>query len=528
MKLVSLVVPVYNTYNYLDRCLDSIVNQTYTDLEILLIDDGSTDNSLRKCIEWMQKDSRIIVVSKKNEKLGPTRNYGIHIARGEYIAFIDSDDWISSDFIEKLLGALLRYDADFAVCNYYKYQEKGNTTFLPMWPKHFAIIETIKEKIDYLSQWYISTCWNKVYRREWLIDNEIMQISTSAQDAAACALYVATARRFVIIEDACYYYWIDRKTSITNTVDRGKEFVHALTYSITEMKEKGFFETYRQGHLKQLYWMCAFQIWNCKDFKGKMQLNSIYSSILDKYFPGWQSQVGMQWLVYGSYNARWTAQVLSQSIICTPIHYCYTSLISQFLGENKQFVAEHPNKNRCTAVNRDFEGHMKYFYDNEAAGIIVDFLEERYDIIETTNKQYICNSEAFQESGHIDININRKIMSGTKEFMELWQEACLLFVEFLNKLDIKIPIYVLKMRLATGYGIGKWENGFSDVNISEITKKNRMFEEMERFFCNNCQTAIYIEAEDEMYYAQTAHKYGCQPYHLNWFLYDKFAKKIKR
>ena len=99
---VSVIVPVYNVEKYLDKCIESLLNQTLKNIEIILVDDGSKDNSLQICREYGQKDSRIKVYTKENEGLGLTRNYGIDRANGEYIAFVDSDDFISSDFYEKL------------------------------------------------------------------------------------------------------------------------------------------------------------------------------------------------------------------------------------------------------------------------------------------------------------------------------------------------------------------------------------------------------------------------------------------
>ena len=118
-ELISVIVPIYNVEQYLEQCIDSIAAQTYSNLEILLLNDGSTDASELICLEWRKKDERIVYVSKKNETLGPTRNLGIQMAKGKYIAFVDSDDWIENTFIEKLYMCVKEGDKDFARCNYY-------------------------------------------------------------------------------------------------------------------------------------------------------------------------------------------------------------------------------------------------------------------------------------------------------------------------------------------------------------------------------------------------------------------------
>ena len=130
-ELISIVVPVYNVEKYLKRCLDSLVNQTYKNIEIILVNDGSTDSSLEICKGYAKKDSRVKIISKKNEGLGYTRNEGINIAKGIYIAFIDSDDYVDENFYEKLYVSAKKYNSDMVYASF-KSVDKNNkmrTTF---------------------------------------------------------------------------------------------------------------------------------------------------------------------------------------------------------------------------------------------------------------------------------------------------------------------------------------------------------------------------------------------------------------
>lgn len=113
---ISIIVPVFNIDYYLNKCIQSIVDQTYINLEIIIIDDGSYDNSPFICDEWAQKDNRIIVIHKENGGLSDARNTGLEIASGEYIGFVDGDDWIAPEMIEKLLKAILNDKSDIAAC----------------------------------------------------------------------------------------------------------------------------------------------------------------------------------------------------------------------------------------------------------------------------------------------------------------------------------------------------------------------------------------------------------------------------
>ena len=117
--LISIIVPVYNVEEYLDCCLNSLISQTYTNIEIILIDDGSTDFSGVKCDEWKNKDSRIVVYHKPNGGLSSARNYGIERANGEYIAFVDSDDYINKEMYDVLLNEMTITNSDMAFCGYY-------------------------------------------------------------------------------------------------------------------------------------------------------------------------------------------------------------------------------------------------------------------------------------------------------------------------------------------------------------------------------------------------------------------------
>ena len=126
---VSVIVPVFKVEDYLGRCIYSVVNQTYSDLQIILIDDGSSDDCALMCDEWAEKDARITVIHKLNGGLSDARNYGMRIICGDYVSFIDSDDYISENFIEVLLSTALKNDSDIVECDYIKffeYKDYGN------------------------------------------------------------------------------------------------------------------------------------------------------------------------------------------------------------------------------------------------------------------------------------------------------------------------------------------------------------------------------------------------------------------
>ena len=118
MLKVSIIVPIYNMEQYLNRCLESIINQTYENIEIILINDGSKDNSLEICKNYAKKDNRIMIIDQKNSGVSSARNSGLDKATGEYLAFVDPDDWIDKDGIEKMVDFALKHKCDIAFFDY--------------------------------------------------------------------------------------------------------------------------------------------------------------------------------------------------------------------------------------------------------------------------------------------------------------------------------------------------------------------------------------------------------------------------
>ena len=135
MCLVTIIVPIYNVEKYLAECIDSLLNQTYINLEIILVDDGSTDNSGKICDDYLTKDSRIRVIHKNNEGLGYARNSGIEIASGDYITFIDSDDTAEKDLIENLVNGINKNDFDTCIGGYKRITDDGKIKFIEEYPE---------------------------------------------------------------------------------------------------------------------------------------------------------------------------------------------------------------------------------------------------------------------------------------------------------------------------------------------------------------------------------------------------------
>lgn len=212
--LISVVVPVYNVEEFLDECVQSIVNQTYRNLEIVLVDDGSTDHCPEICDEWMRKDSRIQVIHKNNGGLSSARNAGIVQATGEYIGFIDSDDYIHPQMYEHLLTVLRKSSLKIASCTYKRVLNSDETETLNK--RCFAEELTLKESLDsvFYGDLSVSVCC-KLFAKE-IFDSVYFPVGETNEDACVTIPTIALSGGVVYIRENMYYYR-DRSTSITHS-----------------------------------------------------------------------------------------------------------------------------------------------------------------------------------------------------------------------------------------------------------------------------------------------------------------------
>ena len=206
--LLSVIVPVYKVENYLQRCLDSIISQTYKNLEIILVDDGSPDNSGKICDEYVQKDKRIKVIHQKNKGQGAARNAGIGASKGELITFIDSDDWIECNMYEIMISKLRQYNLDIIKCAIV--ETDGSKTKRELNHKTTKINVVISENIFdlYFTEFTCKVIWNGVYKRN-IIENVEYPEGLVAEDNYVSGMYLHKAKRIMLIDNILYNYFIN-------------------------------------------------------------------------------------------------------------------------------------------------------------------------------------------------------------------------------------------------------------------------------------------------------------------------------
>ncbi len=216
---VSVIVPVYNVEQYLSKCLDSLVNQTLPEIEILVVNDGSPDNSQAIIDDYAARyPDKIRAFIKENGGLSDARNFGVRYATGEYLMFVDSDDYVSADMCEKLYNKAVAEAADVTACNFYTVSESNikEKLFLKTADFFGNNIETCPELLLECK----SYAWNKLYRKDWFVENHFaFPVGQWFEDSAVVYNMLYLANKIAVVEDCLYFYRIDRDGSITNTIN---------------------------------------------------------------------------------------------------------------------------------------------------------------------------------------------------------------------------------------------------------------------------------------------------------------------
>ena len=213
MKKVSIIVPIYNSEKYLINCLDSLVNQTLDNIEIILINDGSTDDSINIIKKYAKKYSNIVYFDKKNEGIGVSRNFGIEKSKGKYIAFVDSDDYVSINFAKNMYDFCENNNLDMAVCDYYRINEiTHEKDIFEIEDFEITDLESNKALIYKLNH----SPWNKLYKRELFLKNNIyFPTDLKYEDAAVVIPLLKYASKIGKFNEPLNYYIIHNNSETT-------------------------------------------------------------------------------------------------------------------------------------------------------------------------------------------------------------------------------------------------------------------------------------------------------------------------
>lgn len=287
--MVSIIVPVYNVESYIEKCICSILYQTYNDIELIIVNDGSTDKTENICKKYQRKNSNIVYISKENQGQGMARTIGLKYARGEYVLFVDGDDWLEKDAIENMLSLAQNGVVDVVVGDiYYVYYEAG--AYRRVYSKircddgKLILKDVYLEKINR----FRTFTWGKMFRRIFLEESEFRQELVMYEDLATIPLLMAKAKSIRYINKPVYNYLRNRSTSAVHNVDKVKDLYKSIECLYNGFVKIDNYEMYIP-ELKRLIWSqirfaCTSSNMLWEEAKNDEQISEILKYVA-KIFP---------------------------------------------------------------------------------------------------------------------------------------------------------------------------------------------------------------------------------------------------
>lgn len=275
--LISVIVPIYNSENDLEKCIESIINQTYKNLEIILVNDGSTDNSLEICRKWENKDSRIILIDKKNGGLATSRNAGLDMASGDIIGFVDHDDFIDKDMYKTMIEDMQRTNADIVMCSHYTFDDNKITGQAYSGIQNIEIDgENLTKRMLNYEKIFCSSVWSKIYKRDLIGDQRFLQGLVLGEDYYFNGRLYPRVRKFYFDDKPLYHYRIRQGSMSRSKVD------------------EHFFDKYRAAELlEEEYKQYEFLEDNSTD---RFKFAILYEIVYRLYQYGANKEIKKEWL----------------------------------------------------------------------------------------------------------------------------------------------------------------------------------------------------------------------------------------
>lgn len=283
MSVVSVIIPVYNNEVFVEKCIRSVMEQTYTSLEIIVINDGSTDNSLAILKELETEDSRIRLINQKNAGVSAARNRGLEIATGEYLTFVDGDDYIGPDYIKKLYISAKKQNAEMIICGL-KYVDESGRVLRELKPGGYKRYE--KEEWTFR----ISSVCSHFYLRELWIKNQVQFcLGERGEDMPISLFFSAVCDKIAILQDVEYYY-VQHQSSAMHNFKGLRSYrlpYHALEQTVKKIQEIGVANSCEFYELFVLRIMCTcfFELARGASRENMRELCDYIVRILEQYFP---------------------------------------------------------------------------------------------------------------------------------------------------------------------------------------------------------------------------------------------------
>ncbi len=543
--MISIIVPVYNVDAYLDECLASIAAQTFSAIEIILINDGSTDGSGEICRRWSKNDARIVYIDKENEGLGPTRNLGVQRSNYEFILFVDSDDWIAPTMVEKLYAGFSGADVDMSFCDRYNYTREGELYRVEQDIPHGGIID-VAAAPSVVFGTYIQS-WAKLFRKSILEDNGIVQAAGYYEDGTT-PVSIALCRKIYYVQEALYYYRF-RDDAISDKAEALPALRNHFSVLRETFKRHGLFDTYKTGlerffrvkirnNLASIVTLFERRK-NREQLHGESVFFSVRNDLLEIYGETFGEEASKsisgarpkRCVAFGSYNLQRAAMKYAGTTFSGGVeHFQQSSLasvMSPYSPRLNSMEMRGGGQSDRECVIKDLSRTFARRNRNDAAGIdclLVDLLEERFALGESEGC-LLTLSNAFAgvfAEGGVSYRMLRRNEAETER---IWRGQCLAFIDYCNELYSHVPLILVRTMLAESYGLTGKEEVFD--NIGEIRETNDFLASCYDFFEKNCPRCRVVPLEPpELLYTYRDCVLGRVPWHLNNRMYERMSEAI--
>ena len=525
---ISVIIPVYNIGAYLDICMESLERQTFKAFEVLLINDGSTDDSGERCRTWAENDGRIRYIDKENEGVAATRNLGVRLARGDYLAFVDPDDWLDPAYLEKLYNRLEETGADFAECDLWRCDNRSGKKIYRSCGERAGKQYTLREHMKYGP----TATYKSLYRRSLWVRYSIRMPDCAFESPAIYALVLALSGRVESIPEALYYYRRFRENSLIETGYARKDGspnetlgLEAMAFLIGEFRRCGLYEEYRdtlEGVVKyRLNDILAMQFHRRtkEDFET---LVKNYRKYLGETFQDGHNEPYLTW---GGYNLN---RVLTHMnwLHDPSCRFNFSSIIS-ICGENSFELPAPEHKNRYRKLMLERERAQTFWQMLEEIRpkyLFLDLVEERFDLIKA-NGRYVTKSDAYDglTEGKTDGCVIDRF---SPECEELWKKSAEEFVRRVRDAVPDIQLVIIETFLCETVGDISGRDPFPE--LEEIRKTNTLLSRYYAFLEELWQDAMIIRMEgDKLWFTDRKFEYGAIPSHMNELLNQRLAEEIE-
>lgn len=541
MYKISVIIPVYNTAIYLKQCLNSVINQSLKDIQIILINDGSTDNSGDICRDYQKMDPRIVYIESDNKGQGNARNIGVSLAEAEYIMFVDSDDFLELNTMENYFSFAKSKNADICDFNYFLYDDSFNKDITVF--KHEVKFEdavNVNSHREVLSLMSPVLC-TKIIRKEIVTKNNIHMKNHMCEDMSYLAQIYLHSDRICQTDFAGYHYRFKRPGNLSLNMDRYYELNKSISELITHAKQWKYWS---------FFWSDIFQL-SFKLYKDMLnRVNGIredisgitqkrYSDLLDSFYlsikNNFQEKVDLSFLkkrymIFGSYNLRLAVHfILLENNMLLKDYSASTieSVISNDCSKYfENFFSFTINKYRSRLIKQDLQ---KDFF-NELIEIkpdilLIDLLEEINDLIVLDDNSVFTRSDYLPNYICSSLPIKKHISILSPERDNIFFNSASKFCELLNKSDTQV--FVIENYLCEKHS-DRYDQREDFPRKDYICKINKKLKEYYSFIEKQLHSPIIVSKQqvDSYRFTVNSFEYGCVPYYYNDAYYHKIALEI--